>query len=87
MKLRAEFDQKVLESNYCEVSNDCVNIYPGCPLGCNAVVNKVHKEDVENTAARLRSKQSRGGGACEYSCPPPGLPVCKENACTTELQN
>lgn len=69
------------EHDSCEVAEDCVVIYPGCPLGCTAAVAAEHEQDAVDEAARLIKSYERAGRACDYDCALSGPAECESGSC------
>lgn len=67
-KLQAEWDGFVAEHATCEVPEDCVLVYPGCPLGCADAIQSDAAQEATELAAKLVSRYERGGRACDYKC-------------------
>lgn len=72
----------VEEHNSCETPDDCVIIYPGCPLGCWEAVAAEYETEAQEKAEKLIKQYERGGRACAYGCVSPGPLVCEQNRCT-----
>ena len=65
--------------NYCETDSDCVDFYPGCPLGCSTPVNKEYKDIFSKITENFRSKNEP---QCEYKCIAPAKITCENYKCT-----
>ena len=65
--------------NYCETDSDCVDFYPGCPLGCSTPVNKAYKDIFSKITENFRSKNEP---QCEYKCMAPVKITCENYKCT-----
>ena len=63
-----EWDSWVGEHDQCEVIEDCVLVYPGCPLGCYAAINGEHEAEANRLADDLINRWSMGTRACAYDC-------------------
>lgn len=66
--IQNNFTQEVDRSNSCATDNDCVLVYPGCPLGCGVAVNVGAEEKVRNLAAEIIDSHNKNNPACAYSC-------------------
>lgn len=80
--IQEQFDAYVAEHQTCEGPGDCEVIYPGCPLGCWAVVSEDDAEEAQDYAEQLISQYERGGRSCDYSCAEPSEVDCIEQTCT-----
>jgi hypothetical protein len=65
--------------NYCETDSDCVDFYPGCPLGCSTPVNKEYKDIFSKITENFRNKNEP---QCEYKCIAPAKITCENYKCT-----
>ena len=65
--------------NYCETDSDCVDFYPGCPLGCSTPVNKAYKDIFSKITENFRNKNEP---KCEYKCMAPVKITCENYKCT-----
>ena len=65
--------------NYCETDSDCVDFYPGCPLGCSTPVNKDYKDIFSKITENFRNKNEP---QCEYKCIAPAKITCENYKCT-----
>lgn len=63
-----QWDTWVDEHNMCEVVQDCVLVYPGCPLGCYAGVSVEHEDEANRLADDLINRWSMGTRDCAYDC-------------------
>ena len=80
-EVKREFDALVAASNACERDSECVEVSPGCPLGCGAAVNAKHKSRVERRARELIDDYETGGRSCDYGCVVKGSVVCIAERC------
>lgn len=64
----ARWEDWVQRHNECELPQDCVLVYPGCPLGCYSAVNAEHEEDAYRVADELVRQWSMGTRGCAYDC-------------------
>jgi hypothetical protein len=64
----------------CEVVQDCVQVYPGCPLGCSAGVSVEHEDEANRLADDLIARWSMGIQDCAYDCVATELD-CVEERC------
>lgn len=76
--VRAEFD----DANYCETAEECVVIYPGCPLGCWAEINEAEVGRINDLVDDYHAQQS--GTECLYDCPAHSEPICDNGRCVVE---
>lgn len=67
-KLQEEWDGFVADHATCEAPEDCVLVYPGCPLGCADAIQSEATQEATELAAKLVSRYERGGRACAYDC-------------------
>jgi hypothetical protein len=51
--------------SYCEVDEDCVDFYPGCPLWCSTPVNLKYSSIAQAIADNYRNHQE---DVCMYKC-------------------
>ena len=80
--IETDFDRWISEHNQCETVDDCVEIYPGCPLGCATAVNTSYEEDALTKASELISEYEIGGQSCNYDCIVPKRIECAAHTCT-----
>ena len=66
--------------NYCDTDEDCVDFYPGCPLGCSTPVNKEYKDIFSKITENFRSKNEP---QCAYKCMAPEKITCENYKCTS----
>ncbi len=81
-KVGEEWEEFVSEHNACEDADECVAIYPSCPLGCHTAVAAEHEEAAMEKAAQLVSRYERGGRACAYDCIETPPLVCESGRCS-----
>ena len=70
-------------ANYCETDNDCVNIKPMCPFGCQVVVNKAERERVEDLMSEHFEKHVECP-SCIYECIAIKAIRCKNRKCLAD---
>lgn len=58
------WDAAMEEYGACDAGDTCTLVYPGCPLGCWAVVNETVSDAATRRADRLRSLTAE----CLYDC-------------------
>ncbi len=75
-----EWDAWVEDHNQCEVVEDCVLVYPGCPLGCYTAVNAEHEDEAARLADDLIARWSMGARDCAYDCTSAEVD-CVEDVC------
>ena len=63
-----EWDGWVDDHSQCEVTEDCVLVYPGCPLGCSSGVNAEYEDEANRLAEDLINRWSMGTRDCAYDC-------------------
>jgi hypothetical protein len=49
-EIQREFDDVVAGANACETADECVLVYPDCPLGCFVAVNAANADEVDAKA-------------------------------------
>ncbi len=81
-EVNEEFDEFLSTRTACSTVDDCVMIYPGCPLGCATAVNKAFKSEAEDKAEELKSDYESGGMTCQYGCVAADL-ACTAGRCAT----
>jgi len=86
-EIRSDFQEKLAECVSCEKAEECVIIYPGCPLGCHVAVNIEFSEELNEYAKSLIADYERGGASCNYGCLAPGAVVCTENTCQINMSS
>jgi hypothetical protein len=69
-----QIKRQLYAANYCKTTEDCVNVGPGCPFGCEIYVNK--KEE-SNARTLIKSFESK----CVYGCLPPKNVECVQGRC------
>ena len=82
--IQARWDSFVEDHRACETAEDCVLVYPGCPLGCYEAVAAEHAEEAEVYADRLIGRYEAFGRSCAYDCVEPPDPTCDAGACAAE---
>lgn len=80
-EIQAEFDAFVERNNACTQADECVVVYPGCPLGCFVAVNETRADATRDKASALVDEYESGGQACAYDCMAPGAPRCESGHC------
>lgn len=80
-EVQREFDAVVAASNACERDSECVEVSPGCPLGCGHAINVKHKQTVERRARELIDDYETGGRSCDYECVLRGPVACIADRC------
>ena len=78
--VREEFDA----ANHCETAEECVVIYPDCPLGCWTVVNASEEDRIRDLVESFHDQQT--GERCMYDCPAHSEPTCDNGACVVEAE-
>ncbi len=80
---RAEerWDESVDANNSCETADDCVVVYPGCPLGCFTAVSADAEQQATAEAQSIVDAYERGGRSCEYDCLGSLPPTCDAGVC------
>jgi hypothetical protein len=76
--VEAEFD----DANYCESSDECVVLYPGCPLGCWTAVNEAEEDRIADLIDDFFAQQT--GAECAYDCAAHKDPRCLDGECVVE---
>ena len=74
-------EERIDDANYCDVVDECVAIYPGCPLGCVRLVNRVEESDVLDLIDRYH-RQHRDN--CAYDCAGIGPIRCEAGRCVAD---
>ena len=69
------------DHNSCETVDDCVVVYPGCPLGCWEAVSAEHEDAAIKKAEKIVKSYERGGRACAYGCVSAGELSCNSGIC------
>jgi hypothetical protein len=69
------------DANYCDSADECVAIYPGCPLGCQRLVNAAEQARVQKLVDRYH-RQHRD--TCVYDCIGFGPPRCEAGTCVAD---
>lgn len=77
----ARVEDRLDEANYCESADECVEVYPGCPLGCVRLVNEAEVGDVQALIDRYH-RQHRDN--CAYDCVGLGPPRCEGGRCVAD---
>jgi hypothetical protein len=75
------FERAVEDANYCETAEECVELYPGCPLGCVVLVNEAEEADIQKMIDRY-DRQHRD--TCIYDCAGLGAIRCENERCVAE---
>ena len=71
----------VAENNSCENADQCVAVFPGCPMGCWTAVSKSAEQAAKSEAAELVSSYENGGESCLYDCDVAPALVCESEKC------
>lgn len=58
-------EDELEEANYCEATDECVSVYPGCPLGCERLINTHERERIESLIERYHKTHR---DTCVYDC-------------------
>lgn len=83
-KANQEFEVFLQEHQACELPGDCAVVYPGCPLGCYALVAAEHAAEAEDLAERLIDRYEAAGRACDYDCIEQPPVICDAGTCAFE---
>jgi hypothetical protein len=67
-EVRADFDEFLTTRTACASADECVLVYPGCPLGCAVAVHRDFETETRSRAAELIDDYESGGRACAYDC-------------------
>lgn len=81
-QVNADFDDALASTPDCTTDEECVVIYPGCPLACFTAVHRDEEQAMKDVAADLIEAYEAGGQACAYDCLQPEDPICEESRCT-----
>ncbi len=76
----AQFKQAISQANSCTTDEDCVVVYPGCPLGCSVSVNPDRQQAIKSLAKELVQSFEQREGRCDYFCEAQ-YPVCVIDRC------
>jgi hypothetical protein len=67
--LEERIEETIEAARRCNVDQDCVKFFPGCPFGCEAATNVSRKQEIERL---LNGYDAFFGGKecerCEYKC-------------------
>jgi hypothetical protein len=63
-----DWDEWVANHNACDTVDDCVLVYPGCPLGCFDAVHVDDEDEAYRIADDLIARWSMGTNSCVYDC-------------------
>ena len=75
------FNNIVDTYNECTTDNECMVLYPGCPLGCGAAIHTIHEQAVRDAADELMTRYNQQNQpSCAYICMPI-YPICHEGEC------
>jgi hypothetical protein len=69
-----QIKEEIVKANYCQTTDDCVDVGGKCPFGCYIFVNK-------DEAATIRPLVENYPSQCEYSCIAISGVQCIDNAC------
>ncbi|MCA9691260.1 MAG: hypothetical protein KC636_16775 [Myxococcales bacterium] len=69
------------EANYCDATEDCAVLFPGCPLGCYAYVNKAEVDDVQH---EIDVYHTMNGQTCDYDCVETPPVACEAGRCVED---
>lgn len=61
----ARVEDELADANYCDSPDDCIDIHPGCPFGCYALINRAEQTRIEKLLDRYRR---RHGETCAHDC-------------------
>jgi hypothetical protein len=79
-EVQEEWDEFVSQNNSCETVDDCVMLWPGCPLGCGSAVSADAEVQAKSLAESLLDRYERGGQSCDYDCAELVL-ACEDQTC------
>jgi hypothetical protein len=74
----AEIKDAIVEANYCETADDCVDVGGKCPFDCYIFVNEA---EADRIGAMVEWYQS----TCTYSCLAINGVDCINNTCQPQL--
>lgn len=77
-----EVEDEMSAANYCENVDECVEIFPGCPLGCWEFVNAAEEERIRDLIDKYFDQQS--GETCLYDCAGHGEVACTDGRCVAD---
>ena len=84
---RQQWDTWVDAHNSCSVAADCVEIYPGCPLGCGTPIRAEYQDEALVESQQIRNQYKLGGKVCyEPPCEPPPPLVCENQICDYQAE-
>lgn len=71
-------EDELEDANYCDITEDCIIVDPGCPLACHAPINKAEKAEIEKLLERYH-RQHRDD--CADLCENIGNVYCLHGEC------
>lgn len=80
-EVQADFDAFIAEHDRCELNSECVQISPGCPLGCAVAVRADSAGAAQALAAELIDDYQSLGRSCQYDCVPVEGVSCSQGRC------
>lgn len=79
--LQSDWDAFTAEHQTCEVDEDCILVYPGCPLPCVDVISSDAVTEATQLANELVAKYEKLGRNCQYECAAYGTAYCDGGLC------
>jgi hypothetical protein len=77
--------QAIDEANYCAAADECVVIFPGCHVGCWAVVNVAEEGRIQDLVDSYDDQQNLlEGPECLIDCDLHTEPTCDGGECVVE---
>lgn len=74
-------EEALEDANYCDTADECVEVFPGCPLGCWAFVNEAELDDIQKKIDRYHDQHRDN---CIYDCAGHGPIRCEEGRCVAD---
>lgn len=79
--LQEEWEAFAAEHRDCEVDEDCLLVYPGCPIACVDVIALSAAEEANQLAIELHTRADKGGRDFRCECAASGEAICDEGTC------
>ena len=77
-----QVEREMEDANYCVTAEECVVIYPGCPLGCWSFVNEEEEGRIRDLVESFFDQQV--GEQCMYDCAGHGEVRCENDRCVAD---
>jgi hypothetical protein len=74
-------EEEFAAANYCDTADDCLEISPGCPLGCVRLINRAEEAKIRKLIERYHEQHAEN---CAYDCTGIGPIRCEGGECLAD---